>query len=122
MVAVRKDPDDEVIWIEDQPMSDKAKELTDVLKGMNIKERSIAVLDMLAHDADVMQVVRSRMIFELREAIQESIDEIMKEDKRMHCNSPMPSINELLGSSLSNECDTVLPIIFPDDFESIAEE
>ena len=120
MVAVRKDPDDEVVWIEDQPMSEKAQLLTDVLKGMNIKERSIAVLDMLAHDGDVMQVVRARMIFELREAIQESVDEIITEDFKLQRKAPIPSIDELLGSSLSKECDIVLPIIFPDDFENVS--
>ena len=122
MIAVRKDPDDEVIWIEDQPMSAKAQELTDVLKGMNIKERSIAVLDMLAHDGDVMQVVRSRMIFELREVIQESVDEVLSKENVLHRNGYLHSINELLGSSLSKECDTVLPIVFPDDFESVNEQ
>lgn len=121
MVAVRKNPEEDVVWVEDQPMSDKAVELTNVLKGMSIKERSRAVLDMLAHDADVMQVVRSRMTFEIREAIQESLEEINTEDIKLHRSEPLPSINELLGSSLSDECDTVLPIIFPDDFDAVNE-
>ena len=121
MVAVRKNPDEDVVWVEDQPISDKAVELTNVLKGMSIKERSRAVLDMLAHDVDVMQVVRSRMTFEIREAIQESLEEINTEDIKLHRSEPLPSINELLGSSLSDECDTVLPIIFPDDFDAVNE-
>lgn len=121
MVAVRKNPDEDVVWVEDQPISDKAVELTNVLKGMSIKERSRAVLDMLAHDVDVMQVVRSRMTFEIREAIQESLEEINTEDIKLHRSEPLPSINELLGSSLSDECDRVLPIIFPDDFDAVNE-
>ena len=100
----------EEIWWEDREMSPKAKELTDVLKGMNIRERALAVLDMLAHDADVMQIIRVRMNWEIRNAVFETLNE----ENRGDITQAMA--DAIYGQTLFQEVEDVMPVVFEDEF------
>ena len=103
------------IWLEKEPMSEKAQQLTDVLKGLDIKERTRVVLDMLAHDQEVMDSVRVRMNWELRNAVIQGMKE--------HNRYPNPKdLDTIYGAILSDEVDEIMPIAFKELYEKYTEE
>ena len=102
--------ENEEIWWEDQPLSPKAQELTDVLEGMNLKDRAYAVLEMLSHDADVMQIVRVRMNWEIRNAVFSTLN------KRRDVNIDQDTADAIYGQALFDEIDEVMPVLWNDEF------
>ena len=102
------------VYIEDLPMSPEAERMTEIIKKMDIKGRSMAVLDMLAHDGDVQQVVRGRMNWELREAIR---DVVIEEQKNLPNVDLSMIFHKLFSSAMSKECETIMLAVFPDEYE-----
>ena len=97
--------DDEDVYVSEQPMSAEAAAMSEIIKKMSIVERAVAVLDMLSHDEEVMAIVRSRMNWELRNAVIEGTKALHRE----------VSERELLGAfgyALSSECDDYMRVAF----------
>ena len=95
----------EGIWVEDQEMSPEAKAMSDVIRKMKPVDRAVAVLDMLAHDDVVMEIVRSRMVWEIRNFVIKGMKEGNSDDEIM--------MHKILGSILSKECDDNMRVAFP---------
>ena len=103
------------VYIEDLPMSPEAEKMTEIIRKMDIKGRSMAVLDMLAHDADVQQVVRGRMNWELREAVRSAV---IDEEKNFPPDTDFSMIfHKLFSQAMSRECETIMMAVFPEDYE-----
>ena len=103
------------VWIEDLPMSPEAEQMTEIIKKMDIRGRSMAVLDLLAHDADVQQVVRGRMNWELREIVR---DAVIDEQKNFPPGTDFSMIfHKLFSEAISKECETIMLAVFPEDYE-----
>ena len=106
--------DDEDVYVSEQPMSAEAAAMSEIIKKMSIVERAVAVLDMLSHDEEVMAIVRSRMNWELRNAVIEGTKALHRE----------VSERELLGAfgyALSTECDDYMRVAFPEQYEEYNE-
>ena len=107
--------DDEDVYVSEQPMSAEAAAMSEIIKKMSIVERAVAVLDMLSHDEEVMAIVRSRMNWELRNAVIEGTKALHRE----------VSERELLGAfgyALSTECDDYMRVAFPEQYEEYNEK
>ena len=102
------------VWIEDFPMSPEAEQMTEIIRRMDIRGRSMAVLDLLAHDADVQQVVRGRMNWELREIIR---DAVIEEQKNMPNADLTMIFHKIFSEAISKECETIMLAVFPEDYE-----
>ena len=103
------------VYLEKEPMGEKAQQMTDILRGMNIKERTEVVLDMLAHDQDVMDSVRARMNWEIRNAVIQGMKE--------HREHPDPrDVDKIFGGILSDEVDETMPAVFGELYEKYTEE
>ena len=107
MSEIKKDED---VFVGEQPMSAEAAAMSEIIKKMSIVERAVAVLDMLAHDDEVMAIVRSRMNWELRNAVIEGTKALNRE----------VSEHEILGAfgyAISTECDDYMRVAFPEQYE-----
>lgn len=102
--------DDEDVYIGEQPMSKEAAAMSEIIKKMSIVERAVAVLDMLAHDEEVMAIVRSRMNWELRNAVIEGTRKLQREVTER-------DVLGAFGYALSMECDDYMRVAFPEQYE-----
>ena len=100
--------------MEDQPMSPEAERMTDIIKNMDIRGRSMAVLDLLAHDGDVQQVVRGRMNWELREVIR---DAVIEEQKNLPNVDLSMIFHKMFSEAISEECEIIMKAVFPEEYE-----
>ena len=102
--------EDDDVWIEKEELTPAGKALTDIVRKMSIVERANAVLDMLAHDQDVMDIVRSRMNWEIRNAVVEGMNEMGRDFDEVE-------MLRTFGSILSDECDSNMGVAYPELFK-----
>ena len=105
---------DEGIWVEDQPMCEKAEEITKILKGMSLRDRAHVILDVMSHDGDLMEVVRGRMNWELRMVVEGSAEKVRKEK---FLDVPEKQVDETYGCLLTKEAEDVMRVVFPEELE-----
>ena len=89
--------------------------IMNIVNSYNVAADADSVLDMLSHDEEVMAIVRSRMNWELRNAVIEGTKALHRE----------VSERELLGAfgyALSTECDDYMRIAFPEQYEEYNEK
>ncbi len=56
---------DEEVWVEDQPLSETAKKVLELLPE-STKEKSELILEIMAHDTDLVDAVFGRWIYEIQ--------------------------------------------------------
>ena len=56
---------DEEVWVEDEPLSEAAKKVLELLPE-STKEKSEIILEILAHDTDLVDAVFGRWIYEIQ--------------------------------------------------------
>lgn len=106
----------EEIWMEDQPLSEKAQAIADIMKNMTVKERTTLLLEVLSHDGDAMQGIRVRMNWEIRNAVMETLNE----DSKGRMDSDHAEM--IYGQLLYKEIKEVMPILFKEEFEEYTVE
>ncbi len=108
MSEIKEDKD---VFIGEQPMSPEAAAMSEIINKLGIVERAVAVLDMLAHDDEVMAIVRSRMNWELRNAVIEGTKKLQREVSER-------DVLGAFGYALSTECDDYMRVAFPEQYEA----
>lgn len=101
----------DVVSCEDSEMSAEAQEIDKALRKLSLKDRADAILNYMAHDGDVMTIVRGRMNWELFDYV----------DDMNIAEGQMVDTNEnawyaAMGRTLFKEGEDVMQSVYIDDY------
>ena len=108
--GLKDDLDIEEVYIEDRELTDNGKAIHDVLRGLSLRDRVLAVLDYLGHDEDMMSIIVSRCNWEIANAIEEQ----MIADG---CDLDEDGLHRLFGSVSYKRFKEDVAAFFPDEYQ-----
>ena len=99
-----------MIWIEDLPLTEDGEKIAEILKGKAPMEIALIILHVLSKgDNEVLRIIRSRNMFELRRIVRKSMEKCGVKGEEAE--------RELFTDALWHESDEYMKKYFPEECE-----